>query len=311
MTTAPRLPIALRRRPPPETLRWAERALGRGWRVSSARRLRGGTSSAVHVLRAVRAAGEARAVVLRRFTRCDVVAEQPDIAEREARILEVLAGAKVPAPRLIAVDPGGTECDVPAVLMTRLEGRIDLAPADLGRALRAMVAPLSPLHALGVREGVPSYFPYYVQDEERPLPPRSRRPELWRTAYRLVEQPWPEARPTLIHRDYHPGNLLWRRGTLTGVTDWVNTSNGPPGIDVAHCRINLVGLFGLKAAEEFRRLYEAEAGVEQHPFWDLLDALDTIGPAPGWQDAGRHDLTAAIIVQRDEEYLESVVRRLC
>lgn len=314
MSEVTRLPLFLRRRPPPEAVAWVERALGSGSRVTSIRRLRGGTSAAVHLLRVRDVRGTMRAVVLRRFVRADWFEEEPDVAEREARVLRAIEGIGVPSPRLLAVDPTGAECDVAAVLMTRVPGRTNLAPADLQAYLRALAEPLPAWHALGPVEGVPSYYPYFTDQEPQPPEPPSwsRKPDLWRAAGQIVTQPWPETRPTFIHRDYHPGNILWSRGRLSGVTDWVSASNGPAGIDAAHCRINLAGLFGVPAAEAFREAYEAIAGEEQHPFWDLLDALDTAGEAaPGWHDAGRHDLTAALIRQRDEEYVEMLVRRLC
>ncbi len=310
----PRLPLFLRRRPPPEAIRWAERALGRGCRVTSVERLRGGTSAAVHLLRVRDLRGDTHAVVLRRFVREDWLAEEPDVAEREARILQALERADLPVPRLIAVDPTGEECDVPAVLMTRVRGRIDLAPRDLDAYLRALAAPLPLLHWLGVVEGVASYYPYFTDQVEQPPPPPTwlRRKDLWRAAASIVTQPWPETAPTFIHRDYHPGNILWSRGRLSGITDWVSASNGPRGIDVAHCRYNLAALFGVPAAEAFREAYEATAGVEHHPFWDLLSAVDGGDPdAAQWHDAGRVDLTDRLLVARREEYVEGLLRRLC
>lgn len=266
----------------------------------------------MHLL-SVDGAGE-RAVVLRRFVRRDLFEREPHLAAQEAQTLGILAEFDLPVPRLLAVDPLGTECDVSAVLMTRVPGRIDFAPRDLHAFLRALAAPLPALHALGPRDGMPLYYPYFTERGRFDEPPAwVRTPDLWRKAYRLVEEPWPDAAPTLIHRDYHPGNVLWQRGRLSGITDWVNASVGPAGIDAAHCRVNLAALFGVDAAEEFRRAYEAEAGAEQHPFWDLLDALDTSGEpdVSQWHDAGRRDLTNDLLVARAEEYLESVVRRLC
>lgn len=305
-----RLPLALRRRPPPEAIRWVERALGRRARVVSVRRLRAGTSAAVHLLRVEGARG-VEWVVLRRFVREDWLAEEPDIAEREARILDALEGHDLPVPRLLAFDATGEEAGVPAVLMTRVPGRLRLAPDDIDGYVRQLAGFLPALHALGAVEGIPAYRPWF-RDRPFEAPSWSRRPELWLRANELSLQPPPEAPPTVIHRDYHPGNVLWRYGRLSGVTDWVNASNGPRGIDVAHCGVNLTALVGLDAAEAFRQAYEAASGEEQHPYWDLLDTLDT-GPslaAEQWHDAGRHDLDDATIRVRVEAYLERLVRLL-
>jgi Ser/Thr protein kinase RdoA (MazF antagonist) len=42
-----------------------------------------------------------------------------------------------------------------------------------------------------------------------------------------------------LHRDYHPGNLLWNDGSLSGIVDWAFSCRGPRGVDVAHTRWNL------------------------------------------------------------------------
>jgi len=287
-----------------------EQALGRGARVTAVRRLRGGSSAAVHLLGVAGRAADPRWVVLRRFVRAEWLIEEPDVAEREARVLDALRGTGLPVPECLALDATGAECDVPAVLMTRVPGRIELSPPDLPAYLARLAAFLPELHALGPVEGLPTYRAWF---RSRPFEPPawSRRPELWHRANELASVPPPSTAVTLIHRDYHPANTLWRYGRLSGVTDWVNASNGPPGNDVAHCRVNLSALFGMDAADAFLAAYESIAGVEQHPYWDLLDALDTGPPASGqWNDAGRTDLTSAVLRPRVEAYLEGLVRRL-
>lgn len=303
------LPPEIRRRPPPEAIRWAARSLGRGARVTSARRLRAGTSSAVHLLRVEGVRGLEWAVI-RRFVREDWFTEEPDAPAMEVRVLRALEGAGLPVPRVIAADVTGEECGTQAVLMTRVPGRLDLAPRDLEGYVRSLAQFLPRLHSLGPVEGVPPYRPWF---RARPFAPPawSRRPELWLRANEIASQGAPPFEATFIHRDYHPGNTLWRYGRLSGVTDWVTASNGPAGIDAAHCRVNLSALFGVEAAEAFREAYEAASGEEQHPYWDLLDALDT-GPPPSgqWADAGRSDLETAVVRPRVEAYLELLVRRL-
>lgn len=307
----PLLPFTLRRRPPPEALAWVVREVGRGARITSVERLRAGTSSAVHLVRLRDRQGRPLSVVLRRFVRADWLADEPNLASREAHVLRALEAHALPGPRLIAVDPDGTACDVPAVLMSRLPGRLDLAPRDLEAYVDAAVAPLLALHAIGPVAGVPSYYPYVLGSAEAWRPPRwARRPRLWEAAACVLDLPWPEAVPVLMHRDYHPGNLLWSRGRLSGVTDWVNASNGPAAMDVAHMRWNLAQLFGLKAAEAFRQAYEAATGTPHHPSWDILGAVDGGDPvAAQWHDAGRTDLTQAVLVERREAYLAHALRR--
>ncbi len=80
-------------------------ALAPGGQVTRVRPLRGGISSSVHVVKLEDAAGERRAVVVRRYgeywQRTD-----PAAAGREFKLLEVLARASFPAPRPLMVEGG-------------------------------------------------------------------------------------------------------------------------------------------------------------------------------------------------------------
>src|SRR5690606_23800227 len=105
----------------------------------------------------------------------------------------------------------------------------------------------------------------------------------------------------------------WLRGRLSGVTDWVNASCGPPGIDVGHCRWNLAGQLGVLAAERFREAYERASGRAHAPEFDARALLDAdIGTIDLSQlhDAGRTDLTVELVQRRDDDFAELVASRL-
>ncbi len=70
-------------------------------------------------------------LVIRRHLLFGWLAEETDLAEKEARNLQLLERKGIAAPRLVAVDVDGSACDVPAVLMTRLPGHLELAPKDV------------------------------------------------------------------------------------------------------------------------------------------------------------------------------------
>ncbi|MEX2229470.1 MAG: phosphotransferase [Dehalococcoidia bacterium] len=306
-------------RPPAQVLRWVEDAVGAGASVVRVRRLRGGWSAAVHALDVRAADGAMRRLVLRRYVRADWLAREPDLAEREARVLTLLAGTAVPTPRLVGVDATAERCDVPAVLMTRVRGRVDLAPRDLDRWLARLAEPLPVIHALDVRgTAVPPYAPYYDVAHRSP-PPWTRAPAAWAAVIARAGRPAPPAPARLVHRDYHPGNVLWARGRVTAVLDWVNASVGPSGVDVAHCRTNLAVLFGVDAADRFREHYEALPGATRHdPYFDAVSVLDAdlasdpeAEDAPdAWTEQGRSDLSHALRRARTDSYVESLARQL-
>lgn len=257
----------LLRGPVPEpALRWVRTATG--GEVERCAPLAGGTSSAVHALD-VAVAGAVRPLVLRRFVRAGWLAEEPDLARREALVLERLAPGPVPAPELVAVDPDGALAGAPAVLMTRLPGAVVWRPRELEPFLRGLAAALPAIHATPAGpDALPAYEPYALGS--RRAPSWSRRPEVWEQAFALLDAPPTGAAPCFIHRDYHPGNVLWAGGAVCGVVDWAVARIGPPAADVGHCRWNLARALGRGAADRFLALCGDDAF---HPYWDVAAAL--------------------------------------
>jgi aminoglycoside phosphotransferase (APT) family kinase protein len=268
----------LRGRPPDRALAWAAAAIGPGARIVAVRALAGGNSSAIHLLHAEDRAGCGQQVVLRRYVRTDWLAEEPDLAEREADVLRVLAGGQVRTPRLVAVDASGRYADVPAVLMTALPGRIRWDRADQGPYLRRLAEQLVLIHATPV--GKPAHLRRYrpaYPVAERHQPPRwSRHQRAWQRALEIYRDPPTAPAPVLVHRDYHPGNVLWFRRAVSGVVDWATSCLGLPEADVGHCRANLLGP-DTAAAGRFLVTYQELSGRrEYHPYWDIAPCVDLV-----------------------------------
>jgi len=107
----------------------------------------------------------------------------------------------------------------PAVLMSRLPGRVDWWPSDAERWLRRLAWLLPRIHAAPLPPvGVLRPFAPYPQASYRP-PGWARYPRMWERAAEISHGPPPGLPAVLLHRDFHPGNVLWRRGTVTGVVD--------------------------------------------------------------------------------------------
>jgi aminoglycoside phosphotransferase (APT) family kinase protein len=256
----------LRTRPPRQALEWAERHLD--GTVVSVRALRGGMSSAVHVLTLKHSGGRHQAV-LRRYVRPEVNENEPGLAEREARALQFVEQIEVPTPQLLAVDPTGDGAGVPALLMTRLPGRVDWWPKDMERWLRRMADVLPKVHAAPLPpSGIICPYAPYAQTSYQP-PVWARRPKVWERAVEISSAPPPEMPVTLVQRDFHPGNVLWRRGAVSGVVDWQATSIGPAVVDVGHCRANLLA-FDRGVADRFTALWEQASGTTYHPWADVV-----------------------------------------
>jgi aminoglycoside phosphotransferase (APT) family kinase protein len=306
----------LRGAPPAAALRWAAvAAAGEGTEVVGVQALEGGTSSAVHALDLRDHSGRPHAVVLRRFVRADWLAEEPDAVLREAAALRLAADGGLPAPRLLALDARGAAIgdDRPALLMTRLPGRIVWEPADvtpdgriapvgearrdgpaasdrrlpsasasrlddraaLGRWLDGLAQALAAIHAVPVDDAPAEIGPYDDWGLLIEGPPASSRlpDRTWERAFALFAEPVAAGR-RFIHRDFHPGNVLWHDGAVSAVVDWASASLGEPDADVGYCRENLARAHSVAVADRFLARHRALTGDRPlDPAWDVRAAL--------------------------------------
>jgi aminoglycoside phosphotransferase (APT) family kinase protein len=256
----------LRSRPPRAALAWAGAALG--GTVVAVRALRGGLSSAVHAVTVALPGGGTERAVLRRYVRPDVNKEEPDIAAREERTLRFAQALDLPTPRFLAADHTGARAGTPAVLMSMLPGRVEWAPADPDRWLCRLAGLLPRIHAGTPPPGLIRPFAPYAQERYDP-PGWARRPMTWERAVEIFHGPAPAGPEVFIHRDFHPGNVLWRRGAVTGVVDWQSAGIGPPAVDVGHCRANLLP-HGRAAVDRFTAVWEDISGRSHHPWGDII-----------------------------------------
>lgn len=273
----------LRSRPPRPPLAWAERVTGA--KVVATRSLRGGTSSAVHLLLLRTKGGALDRAVLRRYVRPDVNLEEPGIVEHEVNALHAAEGADVPTPRLIGADKTGMEAGVPAVLMSFLPGRVEWSPKDLDRWLHRLAELLPKVHAVDLpADGAYALPPFVPYSQETYEPPAwARWPKVWEKAVEIFHGPPLPHPPVFIQRDFHPGNVLWRRGVVSGVIDWQAGCVGPAVADVAHCRANLFR-YGLEVADRFGSFWEQLSGQRYDPraeIFGILGFLDVLRSDPG------------------------------
>ncbi|MDG9715443.1 aminoglycoside phosphotransferase family protein [Streptomyces sp. DH24] len=310
------------------TRAWVERGLPPGDRIRAVAALRGGWTSQMRRLD-VEGEGGPYSLVLRSFVKPFYVKHARGLLTREADILRLLANAKanadadVPAARLHAVDAAAEHCDHPSLLMSLLPGSVRLDEADVERTSELLARQLAAIHGLRVAEEArPRTYEAWTSPERVRFPVGSRRPDLWERAVEVIRRPPPVHRPCFLHRDFHPGNVLFA-GTgaglaVTGVVDWVETSWGPADLDVAHCSTALALLHGVPVGMRFADRYVEAGGTlsddpAAHLYWRLLDALayapDAEKVAGPWRDLGRTDLTPAVLAGRLEEYLLALLRR--
>jgi aminoglycoside phosphotransferase (APT) family kinase protein len=291
---------------------WIEDATG--GRVTSVTALPGATSSILHVIE-VESRGQSRSLVLRRFKDEDWVRREPDVAVREAACLQHAVRAGLPAPELVATDRDGSYCGVPATLVSRLRGEVVLEPANWNEWIEGLASAAAQIHRVDAA-GFRWKYRRYNDRETLAVPSWSRQPEAWGKAIEIVQNPSPSYSECFIHRDYHPSNVLWLNGRLSGVVDWVNGCRGPAGIDVAWCRHNLANLHGVSVADDFLAAYIAAAGseFEYDPYWDLMSVVELLPGPPsmyeGWRASGVPNISDALMRERVDLYVASVVTRI-
>lgn len=291
----------IRADPPGVCLRWAEATIGNGARVVSVRSF-GGYSAAVHRLKLRTRQGWV-AAVMKRFVRRGWLEHEPEMPGQEARALELMADSGIPLPALLGSDLVPDTCDVPTILMSLAPGRPRVSGPALGRSLEGLAAMVVRIHALpATGSGLPAYEPWYLDEPDSP-PAWAREPDAWHEAFAIARGSRPRTTDRLIHRDYNPWNVLWRRGEVSAVIDWANACIGPAEVDVAHLRHNLWAIGGSALADGFFAAWQQASGVaDWDPYWDVQSAVEWLPDTPASLSAAES--------RRHETFLLQALRRL-
>ncbi|MET7479123.1 alpha/beta fold hydrolase [Streptomyces sp. NPDC005648] len=296
------------------TRAWIAKQLGSGRKVTDSRLLSGGWSSQMRRL----TLDDGTGLVQRTFVKPFFRHHGPGLLAREASVLALLTGqGSIPAPDFVAVDATAEHCDHPTLLMSALPGRVRVDEDDLDRRLDLLAAQLVRIHGV-----VPDERPRTYQAWTSPQRVRTPDGPLWERAVDVIRRDPPPYEGCFLHRDFHPGNVLFtgtgRKLRITGVVDWVETSWGPADLDVAHCSTALALLHGPAYGLDFRERYEAHGGRgladdPDHLYWRLLDALhycpDAAKLAGPWRELGRDDLTSEVLGERLEAYVDGLLQR--
>ncbi|MFH9089232.1 phosphotransferase family protein [Streptomyces sp. NPDC017673] len=304
------------------TRSWAEKELAATERIEKVERLRGGWTSEMRRLDLCGPDGR-RSLVLRSFVKPFFVRHAEGLLTREATVLRLLGDTDVPSATLVAVDATAQYCDHPSLLMSLLPGTVRLGDQGADERAELLARQLVRIHGLPVTARQrPRVYQAWTSPEQVTVPAATERPELWQRAVDVIRRDPPPCQGRFLHRDFHPGNVLFT-GTdddpqISGVVDWVETSWGPADLDVAHCSTALALLHGVPAGMRFADRYVAAGGTlaedgTAHLYWRLLDALgfapDAEKVAVPWRELGRVDLTASVLAQRLEGYIESLFSR--
>ena len=278
------------------------RELG-GGEVTVVGRLVGGLDCSTHLLAEVN-----RKLVLKRFKPGAVT------ARLEFENLALALSGPVATPEPVALDEAGGWFGTPALVMTALEGRPDLVPADPKQWARQLATALAAVHETPVPELLsPRPEPIWKRWMPWVEPPDGQMKAITGAVRRLREAAGAE--PVVFsHGDYHPGNLLFHEGEVSGVVDWLSAHLQPRHYDVAYCRKDLAVHPGGDLAEQFLGAYEAEVGIrlKDIALWDVLCGSRGMQYgrrwAPSFEEMGVH-ISGATIVGRSTAFVEEALAK--
>ena len=268
--------------------------------------LLGGMSSAVFRCRLQ----EGAPVVVRHITDRGWIEREPHLIRNEASALMLLASSRLRTPRLVATDADDL------LIMSNVPGRVVVESRDLRSLVDEMASIAAEIAAVDLTVGhqLAAWRPW-VPLELAPPPGGDRR--LWLDAFDAWETGRlpPIDEPVLLHRDFHPLNLLQDDDGTLAVVDWVNACVGHPHAELGHCRWNLSVLVGQRAADAFLASYLSLRSTPT-PYdrsWDLATVLGLL-PGPfgtsAWHSVGRSDLTDATVISATEQFLADTLRHL-
>jgi aminoglycoside phosphotransferase (APT) family kinase protein len=304
----------------PLTLAWVGRHLDGGERVVRTEALHGGITAEMRRVTVARRDGGTRDLVLR--TLVDVEHAE-DWLNRERGALALLAGSGVPAPGLVAVDHRAAHCEYPSLLMTHLAGRTVLDDEGVEARVPLLARELVAIHAVrpAPAERPPGYVTLSTADTV--VTPKDADTAAWAAAVDVIRRPAPPYEARFLHRDFHPGNVLFdvppsdpAALRITGVVDWAAASWGPADLDVAHCCTNLALLHGPAWGLRLAEVYEEAGGVlaaaaGERLYWQVRDALsfseEVHQVSLPWRGAGRTELTPRIVEQRLDAYVTALM----
>ena len=235
-------------------------------RISGIQSLKGGVSSNVYAIQLE----TDKQYIIRLYDK----SERDDAVEaimQETLALKKLTGLSEMIPEYIISETDCVQFTEPMLMMTKVEGTVIIEPEDVHSWVEGLAKALVAIHSLPMKDFPYTYFTYQNYEEFQ-LPQWSNYQDEWTYAMKLLKQGFPQVEHIFIHRDYHPNNVLWKNGKVSGLVDWVNACMGPAQIDIGHCRVNLIQLYNEAVADEFLAKYieYTNQSFDYDPRWDLI-----------------------------------------
>jgi aminoglycoside phosphotransferase (APT) family kinase protein len=274
-------------------------------------RLDGGIATATHRVRVEGRQGR-RALVVKRYLAGD------DTASREWARLGFARRCDVATPMPVRLDLEGRWFGTPALVMTALPGVMSYEPDDPKAWVGALAQTLVRIHRTDLTPPIPDAVrrtPSWRSFDPGSLPAgwREVRAEGIVRAVDRLRLLAPDQPEVLCHGDFHPGNVLFEGGAVSGVVDWSGARIEAAESDVANCRVELA-LIDDELPDLFAIAYTEAGGAPlQHlPLWDVLAGawttswLPYVGETVNAAGAG---ITPELALARIEAFVDDALVR--
>jgi aminoglycoside phosphotransferase (APT) family kinase protein len=275
-------------------------AITPGARVTRLRRLVGAGATDVYEVTLDRA----RRVVVKLYRNDD------GTAPLEWSRLEFAQRVTVPVPAPIAADLESVWFGMPSVVMSRLPGRPDVTPKDVDRWVEGLAQAMADLHETPL-DGVEAAVTRSPWAETWRRPAGEHDP-LTAAAVSAVTERLPSlaSEHVFTHGDFHPGNVLWQRGRISGVVDWSGARLDSRWSELAYCRTEVCLLLGPDSADRLADAYSTIVGdaSDDLAVYDVMYVLLSRQYAAKALDAYREQ-GHALNYQLSFEYLDEQLRR--
>ena len=274
-------------------------------KYKSSRILEGGVSSEVFLIAVESKKGEEK-IVLR--TEGGPPAENS--IKTEYLLLEKLHQTKVPCAKPIHLDHSKEILDKDFMLMTYLEGTIEIPKIKNFGFLNKMVGILKNIHNVDTKilPTLPCRFdPTYDLFE---FLPNARINKELKAILKGYDTSY-SGKPVLLHGDFWPGNILWTKDEISGVLDWEYAAVGDPVSDLAVASLELKYDYGKRGVDRFLDLYSKNFSIDQSRFslWLIYVSASTLFFIDEWNlEKARKNIMkrqAKLTIEEEFKFLSS------
>ena len=283
-----------------------------GSRLISILPVDGGYSNFTHLIDAVDPDGRPFKIVIRRYAVFGSY-ERGQKARREFMALKFAHENGIPTPEPLYLDETGEVLGIPGIVTSFVDGKIDLTPPNPEYRAKRIAEVLVKIHSLPCAIPDGSYIldanaeaSWFLRDDKAPDYMKSH--PLGFDVVKAARELFPSVKsvkPSLVHIDIWPGNILWKDDKISAMVDWEEAAYGDPAIDVGYCRMELSVAGYFSAADTLLETYESLIGksLDNLLFWELAAIARPIFSPEIW------DVVDNQRSVRFTSYIEGVLRK--